>query len=504
MSGGLVASTSRAEPMLSAVTDFRGSWVDLDTGTTVSRDDFARGWSALSQLLRSQGLSPADRVLLCVANGPLFPAALAAIVDNGGSPILMHGESPPAELERMARRHGARFLLADGHRRDELQSTLSGTPFELGVDLPWATGLWGRWPENTDWQPLTPEALAGVPLHPTSGTTGEPRLAARPAACALAEADHYQRAVGVDASDVILALTPMSHAYAYGGCVMTALRSHARVLSMKKFRPKVVFRALEEYRITLMPAVPVMLEMLAFGAGDRLRRPELRVLSAGTLLPSRTAQHFQELSGGPVRVLYGTTETGAISVIPANDVATDPGLHAGHVGLPMPEVAVQVRCETADASWDRGVGRVFVRSTSMMAGYATPKGLDTSAIEPGGWFATGDLGVYDGRGLLSLKGRETDVINVFGMKVVPAEVEEVIRALPSVLEVAVYARVKADSQHVCAAIVPAPGFLLDRAAVRAHCQEQLIYYKRPDSIVFMDALPKTPSGKVLRHQLPQV
>ena len=112
-----------------------------------------------------------------------------------------------------------------------------------------------------------------------------------------------------------------------------------------------------------------------------------------------------------------------------------------------------------------------------------------------------DLARIDASGAIHLLGRETDVINVFGMKVVPSEVEEVIGALPEVAEVKVYAgRHRASGfQFVKAALV---GEALDESKIRAHCQQHLVYYKRPERIAVLEALPRSPAGKIIRDQLP--
>ena len=143
---------------------------------------------------------------------------------------------------------------------------------------------------------------------------------------------------------------------------------------------------------------------------------------------------------------------------------------------------------------------MHVRSSSMMAGYLSKEELDTSALADG-WFATGDLGRIDSSGAVHLKGRETDVINVSGMKVVPSEVEEIIAALPEVKEVKVYAGRRRNGAQFVKAAVFAPG--LDVAQIRARCEEHLVYYKQPEHIaLLLQALPKSPAGKILRDQLP--
>ncbi len=165
----------------------------------------------------------------------------------------------------------------------------------------------------------------------------------------------------------------------------------------------------------------------------------------------------------------------------------------------MKGVEVKIQSSSAAAELGEGVGRVYVRSSSMMAGYVSEGMIDDSPLADG-WFRTGDIGRFDSSGMLHLLGRETDVINVYGMKVVPSEVEEVIAAHADVLEVKVYAGQRGDSQYVKAAVVGKGK--LDLAAIRAHCEKHLVYYKRPEKIQVLESLPRTPSGKVICTQLP--
>jgi long-chain acyl-CoA synthetase len=136
----------------------------------------------------------------------------------------------------------------------------------------------------------------------------------------------------------------------------------------------------------------------------------------------------------------------------------------------------------------------------MMAGYLTRQGIDSSGIVDG-WFETGDLGFLDESGRIHLVGRESEVINVFGLKVIPSEVEAVLMTAPGVTDVKVYAgQHRSGSQIVKAAVAGAES--LDVAAIREYCAKQLVGYKRPEVITRLDALPRTPTGKIIRDQLP--
>ena len=152
--------------------------------------------------------------------------------------------------------------------------------------------MWGDFGESVEYGERPMLRLPGVPLHPTSGTTGQYKVAVRPVECALAEAAHYVATIGVDASDTLLALAPMSHAYAHGWCVVTPMATGANLVSMRKASARLVYQACQEQNITILPGVASMLDTLMFGAGQRLYDPRRRVITGGAPLSERTATHF--------------------------------------------------------------------------------------------------------------------------------------------------------------------------------------------------------------------
>jgi acyl-coenzyme A synthetase/AMP-(fatty) acid ligase len=481
-------------PILDAAENYRGEFVDLDAGLRVSAKAFHDGRNQLAALLPHAGLARGQRVVVAVANGPAFVATLAAVLATGGSPILVHPKTPAAELKRTALRYGAPLVLTNECSMEALAAEGASTSMLSAGD--WFELSAGRIdPASAGFNTALVD-LPAVPLHPTSGTTGQPKIAVRPGMSAVEEARHYVETMGITAADSIAAVAPMCHAYAYGMCVMVPLLTGARVVSMRSFQARWVFQAMAEERLTILPAVPAMLEVLMFGAGDRLRGSVRTVLSAGSPLPARTAERFFAKAAIAVRPLYGTTETGGITVAPSGDEH----LAGSCVGPPMRGVEVDVRTDPEHAGSQPGVGRLYIRSSSMMAGYLGPNGVDRSALTDG-WFATGDLARVDSQGRIHLLGRETEVINVEGLKVIPSEVEEVIAALGGVLDVKVYAgQRRSGGQFIKAAVVTEPHVL--PAAIRAHCETNLVYYKRPERIILVESLPRSPAGKILRDQLP--
>ncbi len=482
------------DAILAAIEDYNGLIVDLDTSQSIPPQAFADARWTLTRKMKDAGLAPGDRVLVAAGNGPLFIATWAAILMRGGSPVLVHWETPAAELKRIAQRFHVRFVATDALAESDLAGVgAAARTFDGGnwVRLVWADFGAAVLNKAGDFC-----SLPGVPLHPTSGTTGQSKMAVRPAACAVAEARHYVETIGIDHQDRILALAPMSHAYGHGWYVITPMVTGADIVTLRRFNAKSVFQACHDYGITILPAVGAILDTLLFGAGERLYDPSRRIFTGGAPVSERTAANFLKVSGTRPRPLYGATETGGIAVARADDT----NAVRGCIGLPFAHVEVEIRPPEDGSPLEDGLGLVHVRSPSVMAGYLVEERVDTSALVDG-WFNTGDLGWLDQRGALHLRGRQAEVINVSGMKVLPSEVEEVIASLAGVAEVKVYSgKSQAGAHHVRAVVVAGEGIDVDR--IKAHCEEHLVYYKRPSRITLMEALPRTSTGKIARDLLP--
>lgn len=480
--------------ILDAAERFEGRFIDLDAARVVSADTLHRTRAELAGRLAAMGMSAGMRAVVAASNGPQFVATLLAILAAGGSPLLVHPRTPAAELRRTALRFGAQLIVGDECPAGDYEAQAL-VPARVCVG-DWLRLTAARVDPTTAGFRGDHADLPGVPLHPTSGTTGEPKVAVRPGRAATEEARHYIETIGISAADTIMAVAPMCHAYAYGMCVMVPLVSGASVVSMRGFQAARVFQGLAEANVTILPGVPAIFDVLLFGAGERLRGAVRTVLSAGSPLGGRTAERFQARAGVAIRPLYGTTETGGISVAPAGDVS----MTGTCVGPAMRGVAAEVRPHPEHSPGNPGVGRLFIRSSSMMAGYLGRTGIDEAPLVDG-WFETGDLARIDEQGNIHLVGREADVINVEGLKVVPSEVEEVISAVPGVIEVKVYAGSRrSGGQFVKAAVVVEPRSEIE--AIRAACERGLVYYKRPERIIPLDALPRSATGKIRKDQLP--
>ena len=497
----MIDDSDRPDVFLAALEKCLCRVTDLDTQLTVSADQLREGWSMLVRRFSESGLIPGDRVIVAVGNGPLFIAVWGALLALDASPIPVHCETPPMELHRTACKFHASFVVTDTHCESDMELTESHA-YTLECSH-WARVVWTDIYSNTrspgDDRLLD---LPGIPLHPTSGTTGEPKLSIRPMRTAVAEIENYVNTFGIDADDTILGMTPMSHAFAHGFCAIAPVMTNANLVTMRKFQPKLVNKACSELSITLIAAVAGVLDTMLFMGAGAMKNSARKIFSGGGPLSERTARQYQRTLGIVPRPLFGATETGGIAVAGEDELCID-----ARVGRAFDGVAIKlvpyVNPDGKESKYETDAGEqplslVHVRSKSLMLGYVIDEKIDTSLFHSG-WFNTGDLAHSDSYGAIYLHGREAEVVNISGMKVLPREVEEIILSLKGVREVKVFGHKNQSGSHQLRAAIVVEGRSVED--IRAHCKQQLVYYKQPSKIIMVPALPKNANGKVSLFEL---
>ncbi len=335
---------------------------------------------------------------------------------------------------------------------------------------------------------------AGIILQ-SSGTTGRSRLAFRDVAALDAVARNVAEAARLTPDDRVLATMPLTHSYGVD-VLLAALWAGSALHVAARFEPVAIAAHLTE-TATVFPAVPFAIEALTRqGSGRRPSRLRL-VYTAGSTLPARIGAEFAQAWGIAVGQLYGATELASVTLADPTEDEFDPR----SVGRPMRGVSIRiVDPDEPTRQRDAGVeGEVAVRAPSMMSGY-----LDGEAGMIDGHFLTGDLGVLDERGRLTITGRRKLIVDVGGYKVNPAEVEAALEMHPQIAACVVAPLPVSDTVTRLRAVyeVRGGGEGPDERELRAFLRERLSPYKIPRVFNRVDALPRTASGKVMRDRLP--
>jgi len=332
----------------------------------------------------------------------------------------------------------------------------------------------------------------------TSGTTGRPKGVALShdnlASNARAAASLYE----LDRTRWSLQVLPLSHSY--GLTVMNAGNIlGTRGVLLRWFNPEGVLDSIQRYRVESMSAVPTMLlYLLHYPDAERFDTSSMRVWGSGAApLPLEIVEPFEKKFGGRIQEGYGLTE--ASPVVSAHRLSGVRKL--GSVGQPIPGVEVAILDDTDRPLPVDELGEICVRGPNVMQGYyGLPE--ETAQTLRNGWLHTGDMGRLDADGFLFIVERKKDLIIRGGFNIYPREVEEVLYAHPAVAEAAVVGmRDPMLGEDVLAFVALKAGATADAEALIAFCQGRLAKYKCPKQVRFLDALPKTPIGKILKKEL---
>jgi long-chain acyl-CoA synthetase len=452
--------------------------------------------------LAAQGVQRGERVAFLLPNCPEFVMGFLAVARLGAVAVPIPADSTERELRHALTSSGARTLLA-GNRAASwcaqqlkdgtlLRAFLRGGP-DAGVP---SIAELAAAPEAARNVAL-PESDAALIEQSSSGTTGPAKRIVRSHEALCREAQAFAEAAQTHEQDRILALVPLHHSHGLAHGLLASLQVGATLYLQERFERRETLRLLAEERITLFPAVPFILSILA---DTRMREPvDLSALrlcfTAGSPLREEIATRFRERLGASPRQLYGSTETGALTL----NLDFDATANVTSVGRPLPGVEVRVVGEDGATLSPEQEGEIAVRGAAAAVHTLSSEGAQPLAGDDG-WIRLGDLGRLDDAGRLTLTGRKALLINVAGRKVNPVEVETALEEHPDVLEAVVVAvRDPYGEEAVKAVVVARAGCGRNELAV--HCRERLTGYKVPSAFDFRDAIPRCPAGKILRSQL---
>jgi long-chain acyl-CoA synthetase len=474
-------------------------------GRQYTNVDQQRAASRLAHVLRRLGVGPGDRVVVMLPNCPEVLQSYGAILKCGAvivPVIFLLGEKEVAHI------------LADSESKVVITSSdmLSKVAGQIGVlstlrhVLLTDAGGDGRTRSLADETAGESETFTAVDRRPddlavilyTSGTTGVPKGVALSHANLESNARAAASLHELAREDWAVAVLPLSHSY--GLTVMNA--GHilgTRAVLLRWFHPEGVLQAIQEFRAVSMSAVPTMLVyLLHYPDAGRFDTRSMRVWGSGAApLPVELVEPFERKFGGKILEGYGLTE--ASPVVSAHRLSGTRKL--GSVGQPIPGVLVSIQDDDDRPLPAGDVGEVCVKGPNVMAGYyRNPE--ETARTVRGGWLHTGDMGRLDEDGFLFIVERKKDLIIRGGFNIYPREVEEALYAHPKIAEAAVVGmKDPLMGEDVLAFVVLKAGERASAEEIGAFCESRLARFKCPKQIRFMDSLPKSPIGKILRKEL---
>ena len=518
-----------------------GDRVALDFfGVETTYVELAGQVSRAAEALRVAGVGAGDRVALVLPNCPQHVVAFYATLRLGALVVEHNPLYTATELEHQLSDCGATVVVCwnktapviDGLRGQTAVRTILAV--DLTTALPWRKRLALRLPVAKarsarasmtgpvphgvlSWEQVSSSTGPLDAAHPqprpedvallqyTGGTTGTPKgavLTHRNLRANAAQGRAWMPGLR-DGEETVYAVLPLFHAYGLTLCLTYSMSVGATLVLLPRFDLDQMLEAIRRRPPTFLPAVPPIYERLAVAALEgRVSLTSIRYAISGAMaLPPALVETWESVSGGLLVEGYGMTETSPISL--GNPAAAT--RRPGTVGVPFP--STRIRIVDPDApSRDLPIGEpgeLLIGGPQVFAGYWNCPDETAAVLLPGGWLRTGDIAVADAEGFVSIVDRIKELIITGGFNVYPSEVEDVLRDLPEIDDLAVVGVPAAGDigEEIVVAIVPVAGATVGLDQVRAYARERLAGYKVPRRVVIMDDLPRSQIGKITRRRV---
>lgn len=455
----------------------------------------------MANLLVARGVRPGDRVAVQVDKGPEALVLYLACVRAGAVFLPLNTAYTLAEIAYFLSDAEPALVVCRSSTREGVEGIVAKHGLG-GVATLNANGT-GSLTESAATQPEIfadaargPDDLAAI-LY-TSGTTGRSKGAMLTHENLASNARALVEAWRFTGDDVLLHALPIFHTHGLFVATNVVLFSGASMLFLPKFDADEVFRLMP--RATAMMGVPTFYVRLVEDARlTRMRTAHMRLFVSGSApLLADTHRRFAEATGHAILERYGMTETNMNTSNPYGGER-----RPGTVGFPLPGVDLRITDPATGAMLPQGeIGMIEVKGPNVFVGYWRMPEKTAAEFRADGYFITGDLGVIDPDGYVSIVGRGKDLVITGGYNVYPKEVEGEIDAIPGVIESAVIGLPHPDlGEGVTAVVVAETGVALDEAAILSALADRLAKFKLPKRVIFLPDLPRNTMGKVQKAAL---
>ena len=479
----------------------RGDAIGLvDERGTLTFGELNERSNRLAHGLRAAGVGPGDGVALLCRNHRWFVEATVAIAKLGAHALYLNTMFAAPQITEVCEREGPVAIIHDEEFTTFVAPAAEGRlRYVAWQDAPDPDGALSL----DDIARGRPASAPPVPAEPgrvvilTSGTTGAPKGAQRAQPGSLAPVAAIFDAIPLRAGERTLISAPLFHSWGMAHFLLAISLGSAIVLR-RRFDPQDALRTAAEQRATALAVVPVMLQRILELPDDVLERYDTRALRviavSGSALPGDLSTRVMDRFGDVLYNLYGSTEVAWATIASPADMRAAPGT----AGRPPHGTIVRLfDAGGAPVLTPGATGRIFVGNEMAFEGYTGGGGKQV--ID--GLMATGDVGHLDAAGRLFIDGRDDEMIVSGGENVFPREVEDLLADHPGVLEAAVLGVPDEDwGQRLRAFVVAAPGGVKEQA-LKDYVKANLASFKVPRDVVFLDELPRNPTGKVLKRVL---
>jgi acyl-CoA synthetase (AMP-forming)/AMP-acid ligase II len=472
--------------------------ISLSPAATVSYRELAERIEQIARQISGCGVAPGDCVAMFLPNGIEFIELFLAVTHARAIAAPLNPALKENELRAALEQNGARAIIAQAGDAvvRQVAATVGIPVWPVTVDAAGVVAVSGTRPvAHRDHAPADPDDIAL--FSNTSGSTGRPKLVPLTHAILASSARIIAAHYGLTPNDRCLLVMPLFHGHGLIGAALSTLSSGGTLIVPPRFSASAFWGAFVDYRATWYTAVPTIHSvLLARADADGAPKSGPRFIrSCSAPLAPAVLKNIENRFGAPVIEAYGMTET-------AHQAASNPlpprPHKTGSVGI-----GTGVELAIIDAAGKRlpanQSGEVIVRGAKVMKGYWNNPQANAEAFLDG-WFRTGDVGVVDNDGYLSLTGRIKELINRGGEKISPTEVEAALLENSAVAEAAAFGVPDAKyGEEVWAAVVLKGAAEPDR--LRDFCRERIADFKTPKVIKIVSGLPRNATGKIDRRQV---
>lgn len=494
----------------------------------------------LAAYLQGLGLARGDRVAVMMPNVPQYPVAIAAILRAGFVAVNVNPLYTPRELEHQLKDSGAKAIIIVENFAATLQACIGATQVQhvvlcaMGDQLGLLKGLVVNYvvrkvkklvpafslPGAVRFNDAVAKGARGTLQKPdlrpddvallqyTGGTTGVSKgavLLHRNLIANVLQSEAWNepamRKIPEGVQPASVCALPLYHIFAFTANMMLAMRTGAKTILIPNPRDlAAVLKELSNHTFHSFPAVNTLFNGLAnhpdFNTVDW---KNLKVsVGGGMAVQSAVARLWLDKTGCPICEGYGLSETSPSAS--CNPVTTKE--YTGTIGVPLPSTRMKLIDDEGRTVTEPGrAGEIVIHGPQVMAGYWQRPDETAKVMTEDGYFKTGDIGTMDERGFFKIVDRKKDMVLVSGFNVYPNEVEDVVAALPGVMECAVVGVPDEKTGEAVKLVIVKKDPELTEAQVREFCKSNLTGYKQPRLIEFRESLPKTPVGKILRREL---
>jgi long-chain acyl-CoA synthetase len=473
---------------------------------SIRLDDVAIPYAALEQtsklvagLLESKGISRGDRVGIMLPNVPHFPMVYFGILRMGARVVPMNVLLTAREIKHYLGNSGARVVVA----WEDFAPAAVEAAEEFGVEVISIN------PTNVG------ELIAGIDPYEgvaevesdetavilyTSGTTGQPKGAELTHGNIRSNIESIEDLFAPTEEDVFFGGLPLFHVFGQTVAMNGAVSVGAEITLLPRFDPVKALEIIERDKVTIFMGVPTMYAaMLQVPNRSEFDISSLRLcVSGGAALPVEIIRAFEGEFNTPILEGYGLSETSPVASFGRVDMERKPGT----IGTPIKDVEMRIVDEEGKVLGIGDIGELQIKGPNVMKGYWEMPEATEKAIDAEGWFSSGDMATVDSDGYYSIVDRKKEMILRGGYNVYPREVEEVLYEHPAIAEAAVMGIPHDDlGEEIVAIISFKEGESATVEEITAHAKEGVAAYKYPRHILIVDALPKGPTGKILKREI---